>query len=157
MPRLMDVMEVSRRTGLPIRRLRYVLEHRLLPGTEKASRGHRIPRSFTDLEGFGIACAAVLLQAGLRRPLVQRCIRELLRPSRGRGRPENHLALLQRSAGAAVIEIADGTKLRVTAGPGKTSEWLPLTVGKDEMNAPEPVAVMRVDIGSIRDMLNIKS
>src|SRR5829696_6487142 len=72
-----DLDQISSTTSLPIRRLRYVLEHRVLPGAERRSRGHRVTRHFTPFEAFGIACAAALLDVGLRRPVVTSIVRWL--------------------------------------------------------------------------------
>jgi hypothetical protein len=149
-----DLLDITSRTGLPIRRVRYVLEHRILPGTEKASRGHRVPRTFTSFESFGIALAAVLLEAGIRRPLVQRLIDQLLRQlpdAKGRARSAL-LSQLYHTAEASLLELADGDHFRVQIGIGPPSEWLPL---RRQVSRPpaEPLAIVRVDAGRLRDAL----
>src|SRR2546429_7926187 len=70
----MDLAELATRTGLPPRRLRYVLDHRVLPGMKDWGEGRGIPRVFTTFESFGIALAALLLECGLIRGLVASCL-----------------------------------------------------------------------------------
>lgn len=148
----MDLLTIAALTGLPIRRLRYALEHGLLPGAEKASRGHRVTRTFTDFEAFGIACAAALLHGGLRRPLVHRCMAELLRPSGARGPRNGLLHLLQASSGGAVLDVADGQHFRVVIGEQKKTRWQPLRADQGS-SLVEPLAVLRLDAAALRDAL----
>jgi hypothetical protein len=67
-------------TGIPLERLRYALDQRLLPAQRRGrtgglgSRGRGVPRLLTAFEAFGIACAALLLDAGLRRRTVRACL-----------------------------------------------------------------------------------
>src|SRR3954451_20043785 len=100
----MDLLTIAELTGLPIRRLRYTLDHRVLPGADRASRGPRLTRTFTDFEAFGIACAAALLQSGARRPLVEQCMVELLRPRGARELRNGLLWVLHKSSGLATVE-----------------------------------------------------
>src|SRR4051812_35506665 len=68
----MDVQTISQRAGLPVRKIRYVLDQRILPGMrgrlQKQLAGR--PRFFTDLEGYYIACAALWLEGGVKRKVV---------------------------------------------------------------------------------------
>ena len=77
----MDMAELAARTGLPARKLRYVFDHRVLPGLHGTSAGHGVPRTFTDYEGFGIALAARLLDAGLTRRVVATVLDVACRPT----------------------------------------------------------------------------
>jgi hypothetical protein len=76
----MDLHTLEERTGLALRSLRYVLDHRLVPGLniQLASKVAGRPRRFSDDAGFGIACAAVLLQAGVQRKRVHQFLKDLL-------------------------------------------------------------------------------
>ena len=53
----MDLQTLANRTGVPLRKLRYVLDHRLLPGMRIKHAFEFVgqPRSFAEHEGFGIA------------------------------------------------------------------------------------------------------
>ena len=68
----MDVHAIATQARLPIRTVRYVLDQRLLPGMRGRLQKHLAgqPRSFTELEGYAIACAALLLAGGVRRKTV---------------------------------------------------------------------------------------
>lgn len=68
----MDVQTIADRTRIPVRKVRYVLDHRLLPGLRTKSDDERVghPRVFIDSEVLGIACAAALLEGGVKRDLV---------------------------------------------------------------------------------------
>jgi hypothetical protein len=75
----MTLPEIAERIGVPLRTIRYALDHEVLPGrpepTKLYSRGS--PRTYTESEAFGIAIAAVLLHGGLRRNNVKVCLGEL--------------------------------------------------------------------------------
>ena len=61
---------LSERTGIPVPRFRYVVDQGVLPvqfRQESGSHGRGTPRTFTPLEAFAIACAALMIEAGLRR------------------------------------------------------------------------------------------
>lgn len=142
----MDMAELARRTGLPVRKLRYVFDHGLVPGLAEASTGHGIPRTFTEFEGFGVALAATLLDGGVTRKLTARCLDAVCRPA-----PCATVAdvPLYRAFAAAAGEltVADARFVRLVspARPGLTADgdtgWLPL--GSDN-RTPEgrPVAVL---------------
>src|ERR1700704_3473478 len=101
----MDIAQLAIRTGLPIRRLRYVFDHQILPGTRHAE-GRGIPRSFLAFEGFGIALAALLLEAGLKRWLVALCFDAV---QIGRSVPISQEPLYQGYvARSGWLEIGDG-------------------------------------------------
>lgn len=64
----MDLQELSERTGITRRKLRYVLDHDLVPGLKVAIAEGEVgrPRKFHGDVGVGIVCAAHLLDMGLR-------------------------------------------------------------------------------------------
>ena len=149
----MDLISIARATGLPLRRLRYVLDHRVLPGAEKSSRGHRVTRSFTGFEAFGIACAAALLHAGVRRPLVQRCMRELVKPVDRRTARHGLLTTLYRPENDWMLELAEGEYLRVVGRSMRNPKWRPIRAHARPLTR-DPLIVMRLDASAIRDALN---
>ena len=75
-----ELMTIARKCGLPIRLVRYVLDHPVLPGFSptqaKNERGQ--PRSFSEVEAFAIAIAGHLLRVGIKRPNVARAMEELI-------------------------------------------------------------------------------
>ena len=62
-----DLAEISQSSGVKVRKLRYVLDHQLLPGAQDVSQGRGTARSFTPFESFALVVAALMLEAGLRR------------------------------------------------------------------------------------------
>jgi hypothetical protein len=148
----MDVQEIARRTGLPVRKVRYVLDQRVLPGMRGRPQTHLAgqPRSFTDREGFYIACAAVLLEGGVQRRTVVEVLARLpdlpwplpgsgdapqtLR-QRAVGRPRSAVeALYLGGGGPALVLIGDAVNLRLQVG-GVDTGWL------------EPRSLARLDEG----------
>src|SRR5262245_52839072 len=62
-----DLQTLHERTGIGKRKLRYCLDHKLIPelSIELADDEAGRPRRFADDVGFGIVCAARLLDLGL--------------------------------------------------------------------------------------------
>src|SRR3954454_10495451 len=83
MDRSFDLAEIAGFGHLAPRKLRYVLDHGLLPGGAGASRGRGAARRFTGFEAFGIATATLMLEAALRRALVRDCLAALCRARGG--------------------------------------------------------------------------
>ena len=151
-----DLNQVADAVGLPIRRVRYVLEHRVLPGAEKASRGHRVTRTFTGFEGFGIACAAVLLESGLRRPVVSGLIRALVKAPRGATGRQIPLLGAYMSTRPLKLEVADAANYRLlnpTLSDATDAPWLTIATGTPLDPAYQPLVVLSVDVGRFRDAI----
>jgi hypothetical protein len=149
-----DLTQVAEAVGLPIRRVRYVLEHRVLPGAEKASRGHRVTRTFTGLEGLGIALAAVMLESGLRRQTVSALVRAMLKGTKGTLKPGVPLIRIYNTTGSLSLEIADGANYRVIGRSARgLPSWVQLSTGAALKPGYEPLAVIHVDAGRVRDAI----
>jgi hypothetical protein len=154
-----DIAELARRTGIGARRLRYTLDHGVLPGSRKASQGRGAARSFTDFEAFGLACATLMLEAGLRRSLVHDCI-HLLCGQHGRSTPVHEIPLYQafQQCGAVSLEIGDGLNVRIWDGPGVAPSTLERTWRQAETGAIlqegyEPLVLVRINVGHLRRRL----
>lgn len=65
----MELQELAGRTGLPVRKLRYVLDHDLVPGLKYKLASEEVgrPRQFSTDAAFGIACVGALLGGGMQR------------------------------------------------------------------------------------------
>jgi hypothetical protein len=149
----MDVAELADRTGLPARRLRYALDHRLLPGACPYPAGHGVPRTFTDFEGFGVALAARLLGAGLTRQLVAASLASACRrPRVGKAHAPLYCAY---AASSGRLELGDGRFLRlwVTRRRGVADEldtgWLPLVAGDSAPERYTPTVLVSVELGAL--------
>lgn len=151
----MDMAELAACTGLPVRKLRYVFDHRVLPGLRGASAGHGVPRTFTDYEGFGIALAARLLDAGLTRKAVAAVLDAACRPI-GSTRATADVPLYRAyTAKAGGLEIGDGRHLRVRAPrrPGLVDAldtgWLPMVPSGRVAGDYTPVVCVAVELGGL--------
>jgi hypothetical protein len=155
----MDLQTIAARTGLPPRRLRYVMEHGVLPGLRQRPHGYGKDWSFTDFDAFGVALAGVLLDAGLRRDAVAACLDEVV-GKYGRDVPVNDIPLYRAYKGKpSTLTIADGRAVRLVAvkrrglsGGDVDTGWLPL--GPDAPDpAAKPVVRVEVDLVALRDRL----
>jgi len=152
----MDLQTIARRTQLPVRKIRYVLDHRLLPGLRVAGQPDAVGRArhVTDLEGFSIACAAVLLEAGVRKQAVEQLIDGLaaypVREIAGRRRPVTAIeaAFLSPTAQAEAL-LGDGTNYRFRVGKTDTGWIQPKTFARLAADY-QPRAVIRLDLARLR-------
>ncbi len=157
--RAMDLAAIHHATKLPLRKLRYVLDHGILPGmrsqTDRSRVGH--PRSFGPLEGYSIALGATLLEAGLRRELVARFFDAVTEIEwETFGPRKRKLSALESSfslqAGSAVAEIADGRYIRLIIGK-RSKDWSDLESPRFDETKHTPCVVIRVDMTSVRDQI----
>ena len=158
----MNVAQISARTGVPARRVRYAIE-RILPGGPKAGRGRGVDRLFSPLESVGVACAALLHAAGLRRPLAEKCLRVLCTPqgvpSPPAGEAELRIPLQGVQRGQDLcLEIGDGTRMRLrpkaeVPGQPPDARWIDLEGGTGNGRKGEPLTLVRIDLGVLRQRL----
>lgn len=149
----MDMAELAELTRVPVRKLRYVSDHRVLPGLVDCP-GQGIPRTFTAFEGFGIALAARMLGAGLTRHLVTAVLAAACCPRAGS--VPLHFAY---AACAGRLEVGDGRylRLRATRRPGVATAldtgWLPLTDGEAAPDHYAPAVLVIVEFGPLADLV----
>ncbi len=152
MDRALTAEEIASAIGLPVRQVRYVLEHRVLPGTEKRSKGHRVTRTFTPFEAFGIAFAASLLGADLRRPLVTKLMKFLTTNIPNMGQTYIPLMKAFHSSASCHIEIGDAQNIRVTGDRPANLSWRQISTGA-ELADYEPQVRISVNAGRLRDKI----
>jgi hypothetical protein len=152
-----DLAEIAQVSGVPLRKLRYVLDHHLLPGAQDASRGRGATRSFTPFEAFALVVAALMLQAGLRRALVRDCMAALARRP---GRDLDQIPLYKAFAHGepARLELGDWKYLRLTVAqhplwPAFDSGWLALAKGRPPGDSYSPLVCLVLDVARIRRLL----
>lgn len=151
----MDMAELTARTGLPVRKLRYVFDHRVLPGLHGTSAGHGVPRTFTDYEGFGIALAARLLDAGVTRKVVTAVLDPACRPTGSIRTPVDVPLYRAYIVQAGSLEIGDGRHLRVRApkrpglGNALDTGWLPMAPSGRVAGDYTPVVCVTVELGGL--------
>lgn len=156
----MTLTQIVDRTGISMRRVRYVLDHAILPGTTRTSRGRGTPRSFTDLEAFAIACAALMLEAGLRKSVVKSCLQALCR-AHSPGKPPRTGILLNRAlhVGKDVkLSVADGVNFclegkQKLSGSDLQTGWLQMATAAPLARSYVPMVRITLDVGRIRTNL----
>jgi hypothetical protein len=156
----MDLAELASRTGLPVRKLRYVSDHRVLPGLRDASAGHGVPRTFTPFEGYGIALAARLLDAGLTRKVVAAVLAAACRAAGPTRTPADAPLYRAYAVRAGSLEIGDGRLLRVRTpkrpGLGDTLDtgWLPLGGPGRAARGLDPTVHVTVELGGLANAIH---
>lgn len=155
----MDLAEISERTRLPLRRLRYVLDHGVLPGPRGKGQGRGTPRDVSEFEAFGLATAALMMEAGLRRSLVARCM-YLLSGSdmRSRSYVDRPLYWAFDRGHVAELQIGDGLNVRLS-GHGEAGRqrfdtgWVEVATLARLEATYDPLASIRLDVGQLRQRL----
>src|SRR5262249_21039434 len=151
---------------LPVRKVRYVLDQKLLPGQQGRLQTHRAgrPRSFTRRDAFFLAAAALLLTGGIRRLTVRSVMQHLTeltwpkeptsQPTRhhrpGNYRPPNGIEAVyaHSSISTALLCIGDGVNLRLTSAT-RTSAWLEPRSGATLSSDYQPQVVIQLDLHSL--------
>ncbi|MEX2140541.1 MAG: hypothetical protein WD894_14860 [Pirellulales bacterium] len=155
----MDLQTIAARTGLPLRKLRYVFDHRLLPGlrVKHATEMTGHPRYLTSLEALGVACAAALVEGGMRREAVVDVLTGLTILRWSSNGPKQSLTLLEKAGqtgvSPALASLADGAYLRFQIGKRDTS-WLNRTSFAVEADF-RPRVIVQVDVAALRDAIGI--
>ena len=154
--------EISAKTGLSTRRLCYILEHDFFgiseddtPPWDKQS-GHGNTRSFTEFEAFGICVVAMMLDAGLRRREIKKCMARLNATTSDTKR--NLLLLTSTSKGGAVLEIGDRQYYRFTSDGALPMQkvdtgWRRIDSGDSWEGRYEPFVRIAIHVSRIREAL----
>lgn len=151
----MDITTVARVSGLPIRTLRYVLEHGVLPNGDLASQGRRVTRSFTGSTCFAIAIAAALIQAGQRRSVVADCLSVICKETKPLTQQVNcPLVRAYGASGRTTLQIGDGVNVRVEAVGGFApfdTGWFQASTGVTLNKSYDPFVLLTLNVGRLRD------
>jgi hypothetical protein len=149
--------EIAQSSGIPVRKLRYVLDHQFLPGAQDASLGRGTARSFTPFGSFGVVVATLMLEAGLRRSLIRDCLAALSRDPR---RKIDEVPLYRAFAHGepARLEVGDGKFVRLTVAghrlwPALDTGWLPLSDNRPPEDSYIPLVCLALDVGRIRRLI----
>jgi hypothetical protein len=162
----LDVQTIARWVRLSPRKVRYVLEQRLLPGLRGRSQKHLAgrPRSFTRMEAFFVSCAALFLEGGAQRKTVTEVLARLAdMPWPVRGSPAEAAGSGWRTAprfGTAVeamywlpekpalLLIGDGINLRLQLG-GEDTGWLEPRSLARLADAYRPIVTIQFDLAPL--------
>ena len=147
----MDLQTIVRRTRLPPRRLRYVLDHEMIPGLKiiLAENAGGQPRTFSEYDGYRIACAGALLEAGMKREPAAQFVAALAKLAWTGGR---FLELVFASKKKAFARLGDGQAFQVHFGSGSIG-WTRIDGLADLAGGFKPRATVELDLASLRDDL----
>jgi hypothetical protein len=156
----MDLQELHRRTAINVRKLRYCIDHDLVPGLpidlEKGKAGR--PRSFADDVGFGIVCAACLLDLHLRHDTIRTFLGTLPKIPIPGGTPKSLFVSVLERPFPAQAQLSDDGKVRilvqeVVGDEGYDSGWMSPGNPSEPVDNCEPRAFVTLDLGKIRDQV----
>jgi hypothetical protein len=146
---VMTVAEIAKCTGASPRRIRYVLDHDLVPGTDVASHGRGSARAFPMTEAYAIALAVRLFDGGMQRSFIKGFVRGILEHSR---LLEGALAEPREPDWAMVFELGDGENVRMRRGRDGVLDdprWVRLATGRELAPSYRPGVVVAVDLADV--------
>ena len=163
---MFTLAEIAERAALPIERLRYVIDSRILPGRRHlkpgagaSNPGRGIPRAFTDDEAFALVTTVLMLEGGVRRRVAQECM-DLLGSSvvpKSR-RPRDVLwTRVVLDEAIVALEIGDSLNVRLVfqGVPLKMNSELPRTWIQPPTGATvenyDPLLIVRINLAKIRN------
>lgn len=149
----MDLAELAHRSKLDRRKLRYVLDHKLIPDLhiEIKDEEHGRPRHFAPDVGFGIVCAARLQQAGLYHENIRGFLKALLELKFDTKDPQPAFAYVLKRDLPAYADWGDYEFARLRVDDWN-SGWRRAGSGREDKTA-DPVLVITLNIGRIRDQV----
>ena len=152
------ISEISKITGIPVRKIRYVVDKEVGPildaDPEVISPGD--PRVFDEANATLIICAVRLLAAGIKREAASRFLESLM------AIPRRERALSSFDSMRAYLEFYDGEKFQAyfadsthfrCCRSNKDSGWLRLDDnGRFVEESYEPTVVVSLDLHSISSL-----
>lgn len=154
-----DLAAIADRIGVPVRRLRYIVDQGLLPGGSPSGKGRGSARRYLPFEAFGIACAAWMLKAGLRRALVRDCLKLLCSPAELGGRDPRRVPLHRAFLAREVIrlEVGDWVNVRLVGDEkshkeGNLAGWRQVSTGA-AVGPYDPNVLVSINTASLRSQL----
>jgi hypothetical protein len=162
----MDIQEIAKRSGLAPRKVRYVLDQKLLP----RFRGRKLrelpgqPRAYSPLESYFIAVAAILYEAGIKRQTIQgmlQCLDDATCPAASffqdnpsasqhdKGEPDSILwAIFHWADEPSHLTIGDGHAVQINLGR-LISAWFDPRTCIPLVNDFRPRVVVRVQLDDL--------
>ena len=149
----MDLAEISRRTKIDTRRMRYVLEYGLIPNAGKSSKGRGSARQFSDPTAFLLTLAALMLDAGLRRPMVKFFAKDLADFFEEKAGDLDFNVTAPVAGRVFFIEIADGVNRRAGADIDQNTPWRQIKTGAAIESGYKPLVIIRFDLAHLVNLL----
>ena len=122
----------------------------------KRRPGRGIARVYTPFEAFGIACAAAMIGAGLRRRTVMNCFDLICSPTKPGSRNLNDIPLYQafEKREVALLEVGDQVNVRIYGSEDFRKRkldygWRQIETGAELKNY-EPTVVVGINVAKLR-------
>jgi hypothetical protein len=149
---VMDLQELAERTKIPVRRLRHCVDEKLVPGLEIESGTNEVGRRrrFNEDVGFGLCCAATLVDAGIHRSLVRVFVGGLTKVKfPGTSKPVLVRFFELQAEGFA--ELGDSVNIRIiVAAPSKhDTGWVHPDTGAPFHKSYKPLTTIGLNLGAI--------
>lgn len=148
----MDLQILAEKTGIDRRKLRYCLDHELVPGLKiqiTADEAGR-PRKFAEDVGFAIVCAAKLLELGLPHDSIRRFLKGFSEIQLTGG-SSALAAILSHGHEPAVVYLGDGVHVRLVVEElDYDSGWRSPGKRTRPNHNYRPEVTVGLDIGQIR-------
>jgi hypothetical protein len=155
--------EIAERAGLPIERLRYVVDAEILPGqrrskSETAARqpGRGIPRKFMALEAFSLVLVVLMLEGGIRRRVARDCMDLLAAAVVPNSQHPRDVLLVRVFSDQRIValEIGDGVNIRLIHEGGSAASPLPRAWLQSKTGATvekyDPLLAVRINFARLR-------
>lgn len=150
----MDIAEIATKSAIETRRLRYALEHSVVAFGNRVSRGRGMRRQFSDPESFILALAALMLDSGIRRHVVEFVVKDfstfVMQEKGSLDFPQTGSAARQ-----MYFEIADGVNYRTRDGSvaGSQGTWTQTKTKAELANTYRPMVVITLDVAELHRRL----
>lgn len=148
----LDLATVASRTGIELRKLRYCVDHELVPEhTWHTAEGeHGRPRQFDEVTAVLFVCSALLLDAGVRRDAVKWLMGRITRFQKPKPNPLN-MSLVSYNIQARkplTVMAAESTHCRWLAGD-LDSGWIDTENGFKRDPRFQPFVSIAVDVQTV--------
>ena len=144
----MRLAEIHERTHLPLTRLRYVLDNKVVSGLQHASEGRGTARDFSLGESMLIAMAAALFESGVDAPFVRLFISRIVRD-----KSVENITVLPSEDEVQIVQVAEQVYARLLTDlhpPGSSVPWGDTRTKALLDLSYQPVAYMSVDMAELR-------
>ncbi len=146
----MDIRTLADRSHLAQRRIRDVLDRRLIPGEWQSAESEiGQPRRFDDDVGLLVAIAAHLVEAGLKTTAVKEILADLPKVKLPGKRKATVMQGVLQFDVPAKIEVGDGAYIRFRVNDWDSGWNKPGSREKVDKDY-EPYVVIRIDVDRIR-------
>jgi len=157
-----SLTDIEAVTGIAYEKLRYVIDQKLLPGDRRmrelsfsGSQGRGTARTYTPFSAFGVACAALLLEAGLKRVTTEKILDCVCRCGPGPVTFDSvplYQAFQKRDL--AILEIGDHVNIRLhgtahVARKELETGWIQVET-RAHLEKYEPMITVRINVAKLR-------